>query len=455
MNASEKLKKKAAMAAYDIMAKNPEKNLPNLLNKLISMDDGKVAVYDQVSTMKKVLSNPDNMVLKEVLEIYRDVDNEQCRKLFETIVVDGSLIGSHERKKNAEKYGCNIPWLILMDPTSACNLKCTGCWAAEYGHTLSITIDEMENVVQQANELGCYLFLLAGGEPMMRKDDILTLCRRHQDCAFMLFTNGTLIDEEFADHMLEVKNLIPAVSIEGYEEDTDFRRGEGTYERVIKAMQIMKEKKLMFGTSCCYTRRSAELIASDAYFDTVIGWGAKYMWCFAYTPIGKNAVPELMITPEQRKYMYYNIRRLRLEKPLLAMDFYNDAKYVRGCIAGGRTYLHINANGDIEPCAFVHFADSNIRTDTLLGALQKPLCMEFKKNEPFNKNMLRPCPLVDNPGRLTLMVEKTGAHSTEMLEKDDVKELTGRCVEFAKGWAPIAKELWEEELKTGQAKETE
>jgi len=122
MNASEKLKKKAAMAAYDIMAKNPEKNLPNLLNKLISMDDGKVAVYDQVSTMKKVLSNPDNMVLKEVLEIYRDVDNEQCRKLFETIVVDGSLIGSHERKKNAEKYGCNIPWLILMDPTSACNL---------------------------------------------------------------------------------------------------------------------------------------------------------------------------------------------------------------------------------------------------------------------------------------------------------------------------------------------
>ncbi|MCI1723455.1 MAG: hypothetical protein LKM41_11825 [Lachnospiraceae bacterium] len=109
----------------------------------------------------------------------------------------------------------------------------------------------------------------------------------------------------------------------------------------------------------------------------------------------------------------------------------------------------------MNPCAFVHFADSNIRTDTLLDALQKPLCMEFKKNEPFNRNMLRPCPLVDNPGRLTLMVEKTGAHSTEMLEKDDVKELTGRCVEFAKGWAPIAKELWDEELKTGQAKETE
>ena len=445
MNTADKIKKKAAMTAYDIMAKNPEKNLPALLDKLIHMDDEKIAVFDQASTMKKVLSNPDNMVLREILEIYRDVDKDQCRKLFETIVVDGSLIGSPIREKKRKENNCNIPWLILMDPTSACNLKCTGCWAAEYGHTMSITLDEMENVIQQANDLGCYLFLLAGGEPMMRKADIITLCERHQDCAFMIFTNGTLVDEAFADQMLKVKNLIPAISIEGYEEDTDFRRGKGTYQRVLTAMEILKRKRLMFGTSCCYTKKSAELVGSDEYFDTVIGWGAKFMWCFAYTPIGKNAVIDLMITPEQRKYMYYNIRRLRLEKPLLAMDYYNDAKYVRGCIAGGRTYVHINANGDIEPCAFIHFSDSNIRTDTLLSALKKPLCMEFKENEPFNKNMLRPCPLVDNPGRLTLMVEKTNAHSTEMLEKDDVRELTNRCVEFAKGWAPIAKELWDNE----------
>ena len=192
-----------------------------------------------------------------------------------------------------------------------------------------------------------------------------------------MFTNGTLIDDAFTDKLLEVGNLVPAISVEGYEKETDFRRGSGTFGRVMKAMEIMKKKKLIFGASCCYTRKNVELIGSDEYFDFLVGCGAKFMWCFSYTPIGKGADTSLMVTPEQRKFMYYNIRRLRSTKPLFAMDFYNDAKYVHGCIAGGRSYLHINANGDIEPCAFNHFSDANIRTDTLLEALRKPLFMLY------------------------------------------------------------------------------
>ena len=453
--AADKLKKAAAMAAYDYMAKDPEKNIPQLLDKLVELDDGGLGLKHQATSIRDGYLNPNSATKQEVLSLFRDIDPRQMRKFFETIVVNDSLIGTPIQKKNREKYHCNIPWIVLMDPSSACNLKCTGCWAAEYGHTLSITLDEMENVIQQSINLGCRLFLLAGGEPMMRKDDILTLCRRHQDCGFMMFTNGTLIDEAFADQMLEVSNLMPAISVEGYEAETDFRRGAGTYQRVMKAMQILKQKHLLFGAACCYTNKNVELIGSDKYFDSVIGWGAKFMWCFSYTPIGKDAATDLMVTPAQREYMYHNIRRLRSEKPLFAMDFYNDAKYVHGCIAGGRSYLHINANGDIEPCAFIHFSDSNIRTDTLLEALQKPLFMAFYHNQPFNENMLRPCPLVDNPGRLTQMVRQTGAHSTEILEPDDAKELTGRCLEFAKGWAPIAKELWEKEQnpQPGQKKE--
>ncbi len=445
MTAAEKIKKTAAMTAYDLMARNPEKNVPAFLDKLLSLDEGKDSVTRQASSLKDSVLQPGSAAREEILSLYRDVDNRELRRLFETIVVDGTLIGTPVQNKCKEKYGCNIPWIVLMDPGSACNLKCTGCWAAEYGHTLNLTLDEMENVIRQSEELGCYLFLLAGGEPMMRRADILTLCERHPECAFMIFTNGTLIDEAFADRMLELGNLVPAISVEGYEQDTDFRRGQGTYQRVMKAMELLKRRKLLFGASCCYTNRNVELIGSDGYFDTVVGWGAKFMWCFAYTPIGKSAATDLMITPQQREYMYRNIRRLRAEKPLFAMDFYNDAEFVHGCIAGGRSYLHINANGDIEPCAFIHFADSNIRTDTLLQALQKPLFMAFHDGQPFNRNMLRPCPLVDNPGRLTLMVDQTGARSTELLEPDNAKELCGRCVDFARGWAPIAAQLWEAE----------
>ena len=200
----------------------------------------------------------------------------------------------------------------------------------------------------------------------MRKADILRLCEAHPDCEFSSFTNGTLIDEAFADEMLRGKNFVPAISVEGFEADTDFRRGSGTFKKVERAMQILRERRLPFGISCCYTSRNVEMIGSEAYFDQMIAWGAKFCWFFTYMPVGNAAVPELMVTPEQRQFMYKQVRKFRETKPLFTIDFWNDGEFVGGCIAGGRHYLHINAGGDIDPCAFIHYSDSNIREKTLL-----------------------------------------------------------------------------------------
>ena len=199
--------------------------------------------------------------------------------------------------------------------------------------------------------------------------------------------------------MLRVKNLVPAISIEGFEEATDFRRGEGTYRKVIEAMTRLKERKLLFGISCCYTSKNVEVIGSEEYFDSMIDMGAKFAWFFTYMPIGAAAVPELIATAEQRKFMYEQIHKFRKTKPLFTMDFWNDGDAVGGCIAGGRGYCHINANGDMEPCAFIHYSDSNIKEKTLLECYQSPLFMAYRRNQPFNDNMLRPCPVLDNPGR--------------------------------------------------------
>ncbi len=130
-------------------------------------------------------------------------------------------------------------------------------------------------------------------------------------------------------------------------------------------MAILREKHLPFGVSCCYTSRNAEVIGSEEYFDQMIAWGARFCWLFTYMPVGKDAVPELMATAEQRKLMYEQVRRFRRTKPIFTMDFWNDGEYAGGCIAGGRRYLHINAGGDMEPCAFIHYSDSNIREKTL------------------------------------------------------------------------------------------
>ena len=378
MKASDAMKSFAMKQMYSYIDKDPDNNIPKLLDLLESSDKNGNSVTDQVKGIRSAIQDKDSNWYKLVKSLWTDIDDGQRRALIEAAVINASLIGTPITIENQEKYGCNIPWAILMDPTSACNLHCTGCWAAEYGNKLNLTLDELDSIIRQGKELGTYIYIYSGGEPLVRKNDLIKLCEKHKDCAFLAFTNGTLIDDAFADEMLRVKNFVPAISIEGFEEATDFRRGAGTYHKVIEAMQRLKQRKLLFGISCCYTSKNAEVIGSEEYIDSMIDIGAKFAWLFTYMPIGADAVPELMVSAEQRKFMYDQIHKFRQTKPLFTMDFWNDGDAVGGCIAGGRGYCHINANGDVEPCAFVHYSDSNIREKTLLEAYRSPLFMAYR-----------------------------------------------------------------------------
>ena len=443
MNASEKMKGFAMKQLYGWLDKNPEENIPKVLDYLEAHDADGHGVTDQVRAIRKAIADPDNNWSRLVRSLWTDIDAGQRRKLVETVVVNDSMIGTPRTEKMQEKHHCNVPWAILMDPTSACNLHCTGCWAAEYGNRLNLSYEQLDSVIEQAKELGTYMFIYSGGEPLMRKADLIRLCEKHQDCAFLAFTNGTLIDDAFADEMLRVKNFVPAISIEGFEEATDSRRGKGTYANVIAAMEQLRARRLLFGISCCYTSANVEVIGSEEYFDAMIDMGAKFAWMFTYIPIGADAVPELIATAEQRKFMYEKTHEYRQTKPLFTMDFWNDGDAVGGCIAGGRGYCHINANGDMEPCAFIHYSNANIKEQTLLECYQSPLFMEYRKNQPFNENMLRPCPVLDNPGRLTEMVAASGAHSTDLACPEQACDYCNRCVPAAERWATVADELWE------------
>ena len=221
-------------------------------------------------------------------------------------------------------------------------------------------------------------------------------------------------------------------------------RGDGVYGKVMKAIELLHRKKLVYGISACYTSANFESITSEAFFDQLIGLGCYFIWYFHYMPVGNDASPELLPTPEQRIATYHRIRKYRAEKPLFAMDFQNDAEYVGGCIAGGRRYLHINANGDVDPCVFIHYSDSNIREKTLLECLQSPIFMAYHDGQPFNKNMLRPCPMLENPQLLREIVHKTGAHSTDLQSPESVDHLCDKCVTYAENWKPEAERLWED-----------
>ena len=443
MNASNKAVQMALRAGFSYVEKDPEKRL----KKIIDLVDrfapaGEKGFPVQRAAFRKFIEDKDNNMHKLILRLFEETDPDVLSAIFDNFIVNGNLVGWPMQNENMEKYGCNIPWAILMDPTSACNLHCTGCWAAEYGNKLNLSFDELDSVITQGKELGCYIYIYTGGEPLVRKDDILKLCRKHNDCQFLCFTNATLIDEDFANAMLEVKNFMPAISLEGFEMATDGRRGQGVYQKVIKAMSLLKEKRLPFGISACYTSANVDSIASEEFMDQIIDLGAAFIWYFHYMPIGNDAAPELLPNPEQREYMFHRIREIRETKAIFPMDFQNDGEFVQGCIAGGRRYFHINANGDCDPCVFIHYSNANIRKNTLLEVLKSPIFMAYHDGQPFNDNHLRPCPMLENPQLLKEMVEKTGAHSTDLQSPESVEHLCEKCELYAEHWKPMSEKLW-------------
>ena len=252
---------------------------------------------------------------------------------------ESGFYGLRTRDAAKAKYHCNIPWAILFDPTSACNLHCIGCWAAEYGHTLNLSYEVMDKIVSQGKEVGCHFYLLTGGEPLVRKADILKLCRKHPDCEFHAFTNGTLIDDDFCQEVVKVGNLSFSLSVEGFREVNDSRRGPGVFDRVMHAMDLLRQYGIVFGTSICYTRKNIQTVTSDKFLDLLISKGAWFTWYFHYMPVGNDASIDLLPTPEQRAYMVRRIREIRSVKggkPIFAIDLQNDRQFIDGCVDGAR-----------------------------------------------------------------------------------------------------------------------
>lgn len=397
------------------------------------------ADWDKV---RSFVSDPNSKWMEYAYKAINEIDPHILKMNTLNLVYEGMFAGYNYVMELRKKYDCNMPWILLFDPTSACNLHCKGCWAAEYGKESTLGFETLSRVVKEGKAVGTFMYIFSGGEPLVCKKDIIRLCEENPDCAFFAFTNGTLVDDAFVQEIKRVGNFALAFSIEGYEDATDMRRGDGTYQKVLAAMEKMKAAGLPFGYSACYHSKNVEEVCSKEYIDFLVNKGALFAWYFTYMPVGKDAVPELIANADQRKKAYELIRQARKEQPLFALDFWNDGEYVQGCIAGGRHYLHINANGDVEPCAFVHYSNVNIKDCSLIEALQSPLFMEYYKGQPWNENHLRPCPVLDNPEKIKQAVERSGAHSTEMLAPESVDDLIAKTKPFAEKWAPVADMIW-------------
>jgi MoaA/NifB/PqqE/SkfB family radical SAM enzyme len=394
------------------------------------------------------------------------------RALLRTLLYDVLVRHGDVRAKDrfAARHGCNPPDFLTISPGKACNLKCVGCYANSGPAKEKLDWATFDRVVSDAHrDWGSRFFVLTGGEPLAYKDEgkgVLELAERHPDCFFIMYTNGTLIDDRVARRMGELGNLSPALSVEGLKERTDARRGDGVYDRILAAMQRLRREKVLFGISLTATRENAEEILSDAVVETFFEkLGVLYAFVFHYMPIGREFGFDLMMTPEQRFRLLERSWSLIRERHLFIADFWNGGTAVNGCVAAGRTggYLHVNWNGDVSPCVFVPYSPVNIadvyaRGGSLEEVWTQPFftsIRRWQRDYGYRRteercpercdNWLAPCIIRDHHAEFQKMVEEHHPKPTD----DDAKAALEdpsyheRLVEFDRQFAAITDPVWE------------
>ena len=291
-----------------------------------------------------------------------------------------------KKRRESEDAGEHIPSYLIASITSACNLHCAGCYSRCNNATVDaapveqLSDTEWLRIFEEADALGVSFILLAGGEPMLRRD-IIEAAGKKPNILFPIFTNGTFIDSRYFELFDRCRNLVPILSIEGEKELTDARRGKGVYESLIRNMDEFKRRSLIFGASVTVTTRNLREVSSDAFLRKLSDRGCKAVIFVEFVPVSDES-KELAPGDAERETLRREIARLREEHPeMVYISFPGDEKSSGGCVAAGRGFFHINSHGGAEPCPFSPYSDVNIKNTSLREALHSPLFTALRSGD--------------------------------------------------------------------------
>ncbi len=365
--------------------------------------------YDELETDTELLAH-DRWLGRHLQEFLNRLVSERPAAARAILRFIGTWIEDMRRRTDIQQQGRATPCTVVIEPTDRCNLNCPGCYAKSTREGTHIPYEQMVRIIDQVVDMGVTLVTISGGEPFMREraDRTLTrLAERFPNRGFLVYTNGTLIDEPTAERLARVGNVFPAISVEGDEHQTDARRGSGIYEQNRQARRHLAEHGVMCGFSATVTSENAEDICTDDFIDLRIEEGDLFGWFFLMQPIGRSPRLDLMVNADQRAMLRETINRWRREnRPIFMGDFWNDGPFVGGCIAGGRYYFHIYADGNISPCVFAPVACENIfniidgtsEYDSLDDLVQNhPTFRGFRDEQAKITDRKRPCLLIDHP----------------------------------------------------------
>ena len=320
--------------------------------------------------LQEYLSNGAEAIVKDAIRA--SIKNPK-ESLFLAKFAKHTKKASKIRQKYSEK-GQNIPVFLISSITSSCNLHCTGCYSrannacSDDAPLNQLSAEEWEDIFSQAKDIGISFIVLAGGEPMIRLD-VIEKASRFDEILFPISTNGTLLNEDYLKLFDENRNLVPIFSIEGDEEITDSRRGEGVYNTLLNSMDLMKRNNIIFGASLTFTKGNLSDLLSREYIDRLHDFGCKVVFFIEYVPVNEDTI-DLAPTDVERDLLLKELDGLRKDyEDMLFLSFPGDEKTSGGCLAAGRGFFHINSHGGAEPCPASPYSDINVRDTSLMEAL--------------------------------------------------------------------------------------
>ncbi len=356
------------------------------------------AAPEQGIDYRKVLDDALDVFFKDALHISL---RSPMQASFFVRTVRWQRAAARQRARLRQE-GVHVPPIMIFSVTNRCNLHCKGCYHQALGRSShpEMSEEKMAEVVVEAKELGISFVVVAGGEPLLR-EKLIDITMRTPEIIFLVFTNGLLLDDELLARLDGQRNLVPVISLEGYAAQTDARRGEGVHQRVLDVVRRLNDRGMFWSISLTVTRSNVETVTDREFIRQFIDLGCKLLFFLEYTPIAEGT-EEWVLTDSQRDELLRRRDSLRSEFSALFIAVPGDEEDVGGCLAAGRGFVHVSAEGDVEPCPFAPYSDANLRDSSLKDALQSHFLKSIRDNRES---------LSDTEGGCALWIEREWVRS--------------------------------------------
>jgi MoaA/NifB/PqqE/SkfB family radical SAM enzyme len=272
----------------------------------------------------------------------------------------------------ALRTGIPAPQVLQVVDDILCRARCTHCvFNAFDERSEGLSLDELASLFDQAADMGVSYVYLIGADPFHREpakvEAWLDLLASRRWLLFYLFTEGTRVSPEHVERLRRAGNIVPVVNIDGLQESTEARKGEGSFERLRALLLGLRARRVPWFASTMVSTANHEEVTGAPFVDWLGRHGAWLVAYVPYTPADRRAEASLTLSREQRRDLYERALRLnRGRSNPVVLDLIGIEERLTSCPSAhfAMTVFH---EGTLTPCVGLPLGHrgSNIREQPL------------------------------------------------------------------------------------------